>query len=237
MAKKKQKLAIYGCSYADSQCGPEHLQSQGWSKLLEQDYIVDNYARAGSSNFYNYKNFLETHHNYDKVIFSQTTCGRWYYPLTVDEREVHISAIQQINGLIEYFEDQNIQDTILHKKLESLKMYYLHLEDYSISKMIEDALLFHLKAIRKDLLIIPVGFWRISHEKFIKKFNFLERKIYHKDPWLFEETNLLNHFPIEYHTEIYTIVKQSIDNGNFTRLFLNPGVDLKSFDYYFERIK
>lgn len=236
MSKKNQKqtLAIYGCSYADWQCGPEHLQLQGWSKLLEQDYKIYNYARAGSSNFYNYKNFLETHHKYDKVIFSQTFAGRWPYPLIVDGQEIHISRIQQIEDTIAYFKNLNYQDTIFYKKLESLQMYYLHLEDYTTSKMIDDALLSHMKSVRKDVIIIPMTFWSHTHRKMIGKFNYFERRDYQKNPWRFEEKNLLNHFPIEYHPEIYAVVKELINTGQLPCLYIEPKFTLQPFNYYYE---
>ncbi len=74
MMNKKPKLAIYGDSFSD----PSWVQNDylSWPEMLEQKYNVKNYSLTGSSMWWSYDKFLETHASYDLAIFVVTVPGR-----------------------------------------------------------------------------------------------------------------------------------------------------------------
>ena len=52
------------------------LKYKCWVDLLSETFSVTNYARGGTDCYFSYKTFLETHKNYDKIIFLKTFPGR-----------------------------------------------------------------------------------------------------------------------------------------------------------------
>lgn len=234
---KKLKLAVYGCSFASINYGPEHLLEYAWPNLLKQDYIVDVYSAPGSSLFYSYKKFLETYINYDVIVFSQTTYGRWFLPIEINGEEIHISHLQALNQIKKYIKEENVEiDHRTKKKLEALESYFIHLEEISTSYLIDTALINHVKSLRKDAIVIPIHFWQSTQNKFQGQFAPADRRLLKRDTWQFDELNLVNHFPIEYQEEFYKIIKESIEKQSFNHLTLDINIPLNSFDYYYVKL-
>ncbi len=233
---KKLKLAIYGCSFASVTMGPDHLLDQAWPNLFKEKYSVDIYSAPGSSVFYSYKKFLETYINYDKIIFSQTSSGRWFNPIMIDGFDRYFSHINQVLMAKKAIQEESlVVDIKTIKTLDALEGYFLYLEDASTSHAIDQALLHHIKSLRKDAIIIPIHFWRKVHSDFMKKLKSKWVNLWRIDGFRFEEINLVNHFPVEYHQEFYRMIDDSLKQESFNHIQLENDVAVNNpFEYYYE---
>lgn len=71
---KKLKLAIYGDSFSDPTWVSNTYMS--WPELLANDYNITNYSQTGTSMWWSYDKFLNTHNKFDLAIFVVTVPGR-----------------------------------------------------------------------------------------------------------------------------------------------------------------
>lgn len=75
---KMFKKAFKKLGYTDVDVFLNNLSSKykSWVDLLSETYDVTCYGRGGTDCYFSYKNFLETHEQYDKIIFLKTIPGR-----------------------------------------------------------------------------------------------------------------------------------------------------------------
>lgn len=162
------KVAIYGDSFADPLVGNLELTRNGvnvgWPELLKEKYTVDVYARGGSSVYYSYNNFLETHHKYDKVIFVITESRRWHSLFEVNGKTNQyndnlfpFANLFMVDSFLKNEDSKQYLTQSLKDKLVALQDYYTFLiddcDDYNRKMahlMIDDVL-----RIRKDVIMMP----------------------------------------------------------------------------------
>jgi hypothetical protein len=133
-----ERIGIYGDSWADPNHGHDHnpgLANLAWCKRIKNANI---YARGGSSIYYSYQLFMQTHEQHDKVIFVATNPGRWHLPITVQGREFHLNAPGTVKWFLERgHELSNLTMTpALESKLRALEQFYLELSDFNTDQEI-----------------------------------------------------------------------------------------------------
>ena len=148
-----KKLAIYGDSYAE--CNAPH----GWSYLLQQTNPsgIDIFAEGGSGIDWSFNNFLNTHSNYEKIIFVVTTHGRIHFP---------IECTHKVNGTIKIFEhwwgisaiewvmkDYTSKNNMLEDLFKFSVNFFHH--QFKYAKNTNKAIICYIKAKRPDAIIIP----------------------------------------------------------------------------------
>lgn len=148
-----KKLAIYGDSYAE--CDAPH----GWSYLLQQTDPagIDIFAEGGSGIDWSFNNFLNTHANYEKIIFVVTTHGRIHYPIECTNKTTgtvttfeHWPGISTIEWVIKNYTSKN-------NLLEDLFKFYIEFfhHQFAYVKNTNKAIICYIKAKRPDAVIIP----------------------------------------------------------------------------------
>lgn len=103
------KLGIFGDSYAESSVSSKFYD--GWSKLLEKELPnceVINHAKAGTSVWWSFKEFLVHWHQYDTIIFCHSVMQR--YP-ALPENDENVYLHGDITGH--------------HPSMKELSKYYL----------------------------------------------------------------------------------------------------------------
>ena len=113
------------------------LKYKCWVDLLSERFSVTTYAQGGSDCYFSYKKFLETHDQYDKIIFLKTFPGRlslhnniWYHyinPSSIIENDKISSVVRDYfiyvqpedNFRFELFDNLMIED-VLRKRPETL---------------------------------------------------------------------------------------------------------------------
>ena len=78
------RVAIYGDSFADTKVKSSSKlytdnDNVGWPDIVSQHHSVANFARGGTSTYYSYQKFLNTHESFDTIIFVVTDYYRWYH--------------------------------------------------------------------------------------------------------------------------------------------------------------
>jgi hypothetical protein len=153
------KLGIYGDSYADSR-----VSDTAWPNLLKHypGYSqVDCYAESGSSVYFSYKQFLNTHTNYDRIVFIFTGPYRWHHWVInpgfqelANDHRIHIPNPDQIERYEGIYADQ--MTGYFSQYLQALKDYYFVLNNNEICTDLAEAMLFHVQTLRPDAIIIPI---------------------------------------------------------------------------------
>jgi hypothetical protein len=145
----KMKIAIYGDSYADYRYQPRNNKT--WMHYLEDrlNTRVTSFAASGSGLYFSVKKYLETHQEFDKIIFIVTFPGRLYVSQTETDL-IHIPGISLANLVSE------TSDNLHEKKIFSAAAdYLLYVQNY------EEELFKHYCMLDRinhdDVLIIPVS--------------------------------------------------------------------------------
>jgi hypothetical protein len=77
------KIAIYGCSFAheDSSALKEN-PGKAWAQILRKDYGWDitNFSQSGTGVYWSYSRFIETHMDFDRIIFLESSPDRLWAP-------------------------------------------------------------------------------------------------------------------------------------------------------------
>lgn len=151
-----ERIGIYGDSWADPNHGHDHnpgLANLAWCKRIKNANI---YARGGSSIYYSYQLFMQTHEQHDKVIFVATNPGRWHLPITVQGREFHLNAPGTVKWFLERgHELSNLTMTpALDSKLRALEQFYLELSDFNTDQEICSLMLDRVMATRPDTVLV-----------------------------------------------------------------------------------
>lgn len=195
------KLAVFGDSFAPVQKSIPGIPF-GWWSLLKEKLNCDELAcfgMGGSSVYYSYKNFLEYHSKYDKIIFLMTSYRR---PYITDLYKTRIMFDKQVKPYLDKMVDDYIK----------LSVNYLD----SYHNDLKDAMYDSIKSIRgDDVLVYPCFHEGIAknmsdqitekHPLFDlvvkKQFDYFHSKydIQNKDERVLRDKNLICHVCEEMH--------------------------------------
>ena len=95
-----------------------------WVDLLSERFTVTTYAQGGSDCYFSYKKFLETHEQYDKIIFLKTFPGRlslhnktWFHYINASS----ITENDKISSIVrDYFVYVQPQDNFRFELFDNL---------------------------------------------------------------------------------------------------------------------
>ena len=153
-----KRLAVYGDSFGTySLSGTTILQQKGlayhWSSLLRNEYGCElvNYALSGSSVYYSYKKFIDTHHLYDCVIFLVTEPNRYFKPLDFTFGKSCVTNGNQINVWKKTRNDLTGSDIKLLNKLDS----WFEMTDNEYSYDVSELMIEKIVQQREDVIVLP----------------------------------------------------------------------------------
>ena len=148
-------IGIYGDSWADPNHGHDYnpsLANAAWCRRLNANI----YAKGGSSIYFSYQLFMQTHERYEKVIFVATNPGRWHLPIKAEGQEFHLNAL----GTVKWFREQgykksNLTMTIeLDSQLRALEQFYLELLDFDTDQNICSLMIERIMSVRPDTVLV-----------------------------------------------------------------------------------
>jgi hypothetical protein len=103
------KIAIYGDSYANGFIDESINDDLSWVQILyrkyKDSYSFSNFGHRGSSLYYSYTKFFETHSDFDKIVFFVTFPSRIYLtsPLIDNDHKRHINGVDTAARLVETY--------------------------------------------------------------------------------------------------------------------------------------
>lgn len=152
-------LAIYGDSYADCTHGHDFesgvTDAMGWPNLLaKRGYSLDNYSRGGTSLYWSYQQFIQTHQRYEKIIFVATVPGRWTGTVTIDSSVRYINSYWLAQDLLA--DDSQVSPAV-RQQLERVSDYYLYVQDMIFEETAHDLMLAEVRRLRPDSVIVPTA--------------------------------------------------------------------------------
>ena len=156
-----KNLAIYGDSFACCHRGHEAeplLTSQGWPNLLiSENLSVTNYAYRGTSLFYTYQKFVATHDQHDQCLVIVTWPGR--YTQRIDSRPrglpIYAPTLDNCDAVIASDDLYHLLTPLERQRVELLKDYYIHLQDWSYEQQMHRLMLADIRKIRPDAILVP----------------------------------------------------------------------------------
>lgn len=235
-----KKLAIYGDSFADDVNGhpkDPNLSSYAWVNLLKNDYDTTSYGAAGSSVYHSYKNFLETHENYDKIIFIITTYERWPVPIKFSENHFHIPSFYTANFLLKnlIFRIGSREDRDCRVKLAALRSYFTFLSNdlNPVNEVYANLMLDDIKRKRPDVIFTTFDTMYLYVDLFHKSIRApsnMRDLIYS-----YTEINCVCHVSREVNEIIYQNAKSSILAGEWVYDVPDIIKHAHPFQYYYEK--
>jgi hypothetical protein len=151
------KLAVYGDSFGVGISINAHFN---WYDVLAKKLgleKIDNYSLPGTSLYYSYKEFLKTHHKYDKIIFLVTGTDRFPTPVSFSNGKIKhgVTGLVHINSLrtsrTTYECDITDEDMITLDKLES----WFSLLDEEHEKTMFSLMLDDIERLHNDVILYP----------------------------------------------------------------------------------
>jgi len=215
---KNKKLAIYADSHGVRDVsgvqlfGPSKDLQPGWFEYLMNDYDITNYSVGGSSTYYSFNNFLNTHHLYDNVIFIASSPGRIDITFT-DKRQTSV-----VPG---FYRPDDVRhsnlNTLDSKKMMAVTDYMTYLFDEEKESRLNDCMIREVMRIRPDTLFVPAfksDIWpkeaRPLCDISMTELDFYKLDIKQHSYWDFRKAHLS-----EEHNEIlYKKVKKSLENSD-----------------------
>lgn len=150
-----KKIAIFGDSW-----GAED-PPYGWSHLLKlgDPDNIDLFGAEGSSLGWSLEQFLNNHHNYEKIVFVITLPYRIYFPVTcISKFDGHIRIIEHWSSLAQierqmkkYTSENNMLDKLLDLYINYICAPSREVQELNSFK----AMLSYLTHIRSDTIFIP----------------------------------------------------------------------------------
>jgi hypothetical protein len=166
------KIALFGDSHADNFYESSVNNDISWAQILAKKYDLYSFAKGGSSLFFAYKNIIEQHHLFDKIILFITSPGRLYldphtYP-GLNPSHNHIPSYHVAKSYIKVYE-KNRQ---IKKLYESVCDYFLYVKNDASDNLFHTLMLEKIKKIRSDAILIDVvkfGFQNDTDFQFFDK--------------------------------------------------------------------
>jgi hypothetical protein len=220
-------LGIYGPSFAEPRTNPV-LEAKGWPNLLKQHYVVMNYSLGGADLWTLYKEFVNTHKNYDKVVFISPSRQRCFNGAVVYDGTTHsFTGVQAINIFRKKYKELPEK---INRKLIALEYYYNEIEDRNISYEISGIINEKILSIRPDVLMLfvrPNNFFpndpRFTNKTllmdyqrlFVKSVNPSFISNYEQKPGCLNlfNTNMVCHLSEEVNVVLAEHVKEALDKG------------------------
>jgi hypothetical protein len=199
------------------------LKYKCWVDLLSETYNVTNYARGGTDCYFSYRSFLETHEQYDKIIFLKTFPGR----LSLYNKHWH-----------HYY---NVSSIIADDKMSSVvRDYFIYVqpEDNFRTELFDNLMIEDVLRRRPDTINIDIAFTSKTNSIPLYDIYKTESKFWNID---YEEINYLDarqcHMSYKNNVMIYKKMCNSIENSTPFLLshtdILTPG---NKEDYIFNSI-
>jgi len=252
-------LGIYGDSLADDYHWSDHhikkpLTASAWTQLLSQHYRrCKNHAAAGSSLYYSYKRFLETHEKYDHVLFVATVPGRWPGELTVPgcARPLVCAHHDEIRELLAdgYKFTPSQRDCV-----EALPSWFLHTRvdeyEHSMHKLMKE----DVKRLRPDALVIDIIENKHSHGVTLNDIRMVMVKTMmpslvrpgdssktifentRRQGWREREEHQICHMSPEVNRMVYLEMKRALDLGIWDPVVPEYCVHPHPWEHYFYRL-
>lgn len=224
------KIGIYGDSFGESYIQSKHF---AWYNLLTR-YLpgskVKSFAKGGTSVFYSYKQFLQTHHMFDVIIFLVTEPNRYTKPVNINGEEVYPHNIIQIDKMLS---DKNISNQDKNF-LVGLKNYYVDIIDEDFNAFATELMLEKIEKMHHRIIFFPCFYNSFSQERANKEgisltsatmahFSQRQSNALRIDNIGFYEENtgtISCHFTEEYNNVISEVFAQKIkdDTWNFNKI-------------------
>ena len=221
------KIAIYGDSYVANFFNADLNDDISYVEMLYKKYSIENYGRGGSSLFFSYQQFLNSHRSYDRIIFVATSPGRFYIDAktnpTLERR--HIAGIGHVEDAINFY--ANSPSNL--KVFKAIKDYMLYARNDNEVMAFHNLMLNDIKIKRPDVIL----FDRQQYED--TDFNFWNKL---KDQIVSVYDDYIDvrhcHFSKEKHLIFYNMLEDSLSTGkeiDYSNLLnVKPS---KSFEEYF----
>ena len=141
-----RKIAVYGDSFA--KCNSEIALKDvvTWTDLLNNNFILDNYGQSGSSLYYSYCRFIDTHSKYEQIIFISTSAGRLEV-FNSDNQIIYISNLQSAEYHLKSL------DTINRPYVQAALDYFKYIFNYQKENLIHKLILAEIRKTRPDAFI------------------------------------------------------------------------------------
>lgn len=145
------RIGIYGDSFAETYHQSKHI---AWFNLLAKfipNAKITSHGKGGSSVFFSYNKFLQTHIKYDFIIFLVTDPIRYTKPVNIDGDDIFPHSLREIEYLLRF---QNISksDKVL---LENLKHYYTTIADEEYNVQMTELMLDQMEKIHPNIIFFP----------------------------------------------------------------------------------
>lgn len=221
------KIAIYGDSHVANFFDPSLNNDVSYIELLCRKYNIDNYGKGGSSLFFSYHEFLNSHESYDRVIFVATNPGRFYIDAetnpTLERR--HMASIGHVEDAIRSFANDINHLTVF----KAIRDYMLYAQNNKEVQTFHDLMLADIKLKRPDVILFDrqkyqdtdFNFWNIHNEQVANVYD--------------DYTDVRHcHLSKEKHLIFYEMLEDSLSTGDeidYNKLLnVKPS---KSFEQYF----
>lgn len=164
------RIAIYGDSFAVSKLE----LSSSWYSLLGKklNSQVDSYGENGSSVYYSYKKFMESHIHYDRVIFLVTEPSRYYSHVKLTNGDtLHVPGINEI----EWMRTNSNLNSVDLDTLDDIEAWY-RVTDESYTQDMTALMLDKIESIREVLFVpcFPTSFSATRVQKEGKTISLME---------------------------------------------------------------
>lgn len=143
------KIAVYGDSFATCRNSLE----TSWFKLLGKklNCTVDSYGFPGTPVYYSYKKFMDTHKDYDRIIFLVTEPSRYHSKVEFTTGDtVYVSGITDI----EWFKKLSILGSSDRELLTDIETWY-KVSNFEYAVDMTELMLEKIESVRNDVVFAP----------------------------------------------------------------------------------
>lgn len=241
------KIAVYGDSFACVHPDFKSACAFAWFNLLQEllpESSITSYGKGASSVYYSYKKFLETHDQYDIIIFLVTEPNR--YPKEYLDSNNNSHHFHSLAG-IEHFmlTNKSMVDT---RFLENLKGWFIMNDDEYALDMSE-LMLKDIENIRPNTIFFPCFTNSMIQERMDKCDNISMFKILHMqfdklnavinvyDTMRDNDERLSCHFTPEFNKAIANSFAKRISTGQWNWNDLNNITLTNDLNYYYVKRK
>ena len=152
-------LGIFGDSFASLDANKPRSLHTAWPQCIDRSGIYQTtvIARPCTSFYWTYRNFLEQHGKFEKIVCIVTKPGR----VTIRNHPYFMGMPFGSSGLAqcEYMLTKQANKLTDHERkiIESIRDYMIYAQDYDYERDANAQLLEHLKRLRPDAIFIPMG--------------------------------------------------------------------------------
>lgn len=151
-------LGVYGDSFASLDYTKTGSLKFAWPNLIDQStWTVKVNAMPGTSFYWTYKNFLNTHSQFDQIVCIVTKPGR----VTIRNADYLLGMPFGCTGIKHAEWLLNQSDKIINphqrKVVQAIYDYIVYAQDYEYEIDANSQLLENLRRVRPDAIFIPMG--------------------------------------------------------------------------------